>query len=55
MSYSSGYRFGADGSSAAQRRKWERLAERLGGPGTLLEIGCGWGALAGHFAGRAAG
>jgi cyclopropane-fatty-acyl-phospholipid synthase len=56
MSYSSAYRWGADGIEAGQRRKWERLAERLGqdgqGPGTLLEIGCGWGALASHFAGR---
>src|SRR5690606_31557496 len=52
MSYSSGYRLGADGLEAAQRRKWERLAERLGRPGTLLEIGCGWGALANHFAGQ---
>jgi len=54
MSYSSGYRLGADGLEAAQRRKWERLGERLGqggqAPATLLEIGCGWGALAGHFA-----
>jgi cyclopropane-fatty-acyl-phospholipid synthase len=54
MSYSSGYRFGADGLEAAQRRKWDRLSERLGpdgrSPATLLEIGCGWGALAGHFA-----
>jgi cyclopropane-fatty-acyl-phospholipid synthase len=52
MSYSSGYRVGADGLETAQRRKWERLAERLGAPGSLLEIGCGWGALAGHFAAR---
>jgi len=54
MSYSSAYRVGADGLEAAQRRKWERLGERLGqdgqSPETLLEIGCGWGALASHFA-----
>lgn len=54
MSYSSGYRVGTDGLEAAQRRKWARLAERLASdgrpPATLLEIGCGWGALAGHFA-----
>lgn len=56
MSYSSGYRFGGDGLEAAQRRKWERLSARLArdgqAPGTLLEIGCGWGALASHFAAR---
>ncbi len=52
MSYSSGYCVGTDGLEAAQRRKWERLAERLGQPETLLEIGCGWGALASHFAER---
>ena len=46
MSYSSGYRWGADGLEAAQRRKWARLRERLGAPATLLEIGCGWGGLA---------
>lgn len=39
---------------AGQRRKWERLSQRLGAPGTLLEIGCGWGALADHFAGQGA-
>ena len=54
MSYSSGYRFGPDGLEAAQRRKWERLSDRLSrdgrGPDAVLEIGCGWGALAGHFA-----
>jgi len=52
MSYSSAYRFGDDGLEAAQRRKWERLAERLGEPKTLLEIGCGWGSLSNFFAGR---
>ena len=56
MSYSSAYRLGPDALEQAQRRKWERLSERLGqddrGPDTLLEIGCGWGALASHFAAR---
>ena len=52
MSYSSAYGFGSDGLEAAQKRKWERLAERVGKPGTLLEIGCGWGALANHFTSR---
>jgi cyclopropane-fatty-acyl-phospholipid synthase len=52
MSYSSGYRWGADGLAAAQQRKWDRLSQRLGAPATLLEIGCGWGSLAGHFAAR---
>ncbi|MBO9518990.1 MAG: class I SAM-dependent methyltransferase [Porphyrobacter sp.] len=50
MSYSSGYRVKRDGLEASQKRKWERLSERLGEPKTLLEIGCGWGALANHFA-----
>ena len=52
MSYSSAYKVGADGLEAAQRRKWARLAERLGTPGTLLEIGCGWGALGNFLAQR---
>ena len=50
MSYSSAYRVAADPLDAAQKRKWQRLADRLGTPETLLEIGCGWGALAGYFA-----
>jgi cyclopropane-fatty-acyl-phospholipid synthase len=54
LSYSSAYRFGGDGLEAAQRRKWERLAERLGSPEALLEIGCGWGGLCGHLAERGA-
>ncbi|WEK47186.1 MAG: cyclopropane-fatty-acyl-phospholipid synthase [Candidatus Andeanibacterium colombiense] len=56
MSYSSGLRFGADGLEASQHTKWARLVERLatGGksPETLLEIGCGWGALSNYFASR---
>ncbi len=54
MSYSSGYGFGPDGLEASQRNKWARLAQRLGDPETLLEIGCGWGALSNHFATRGA-
>lgn len=50
MSYSSAYRTGDGDLEAGQRRKWQRLSERLGKPDTLLEIGCGWGALSGHFA-----
>lgn len=52
MSYSSAYDCSRDGLEAAQKRKWERLAERLGQPASLLEIGCGWGALSAHFASR---
>ncbi|GAA0277703.1 cyclopropane-fatty-acyl-phospholipid synthase family protein [Alteraurantiacibacter aestuarii] len=52
MSYSSAYDFSSGGLEAAQRRKWQRLAERVGTPESLLEIGCGWGALAGFFADR---
>ncbi|QZH74937.1 MAG: class I SAM-dependent methyltransferase [Erythrobacter sp.] len=50
MSYSSAYALASDDLEAGQHRKWERLAERLGNPANLLEIGCGWGALSGHFA-----
>lgn len=51
MSYSSGYGMvGAASLEEGQRRKWARLSERLGAPTTLLEIGCGWGSLADHFA-----
>jgi len=49
MSYSSAYQTGDDGLEAAQRRKWDRLSQRLGKPESLLEIGCGWGALSGYF------
>jgi cyclopropane-fatty-acyl-phospholipid synthase len=50
MSYSSAYQVSDDGMEAAQKRKWARLAERLGTPETLLEIGCGWGGLSSAFA-----
>lgn len=56
MSYSSGLDFdpalGEGALEASQHRKWERLAQRLGKPATLLEIGCGWGALSNYFAAR---
>jgi cyclopropane-fatty-acyl-phospholipid synthase len=53
MSYSSA-RFAAPGTDleAAQRGKIESVAARLEGAETLLEIGCGWGALARHFAAK---
>lgn len=50
MSYSSAYRTGEGDLVAAQQRKWEQLSARLAVPESLLEIGCGWGGLAGHFA-----
>jgi len=50
MSYSSGYDLSRDPLEASQQRKWQRLSERLGKPESLLEIGCGWGALSAHFA-----
>lgn len=50
MSYSSAYGLAERELMVGQHHKWQRLSERLGNPATLLEIGCGWGALAGHFA-----
>ena len=49
MSYSSAIFTDGDDLEAAQKSKWEHLAGRLGNPETLLEIGCGWGALANFF------
>lgn len=53
MSYSSAC-FGNNTSDleAGQRAKMAAMAERLDGAETLLEIGCGWGSLARHFADR---
>ncbi len=56
MSYSSA-RFDGVGEGdleAGQRRKQAAIAERLAGCATVLEIGCGWGSLAAHLAGRGA-
>jgi cyclopropane-fatty-acyl-phospholipid synthase len=50
MSYSSAMWRRGDDLEAAQRRKWDALAQRLEGAGTLLEIGCGWGGLSDHLA-----
>ncbi len=52
MSYSSAVDIGPDGLEAAQRRKWEALASRIDGADRVLEIGCGWGALAGYLASK---
>lgn len=50
MSYSSACQPSGGDLKAGQHRKWERLSARLGTPESLLEIGCGWGALSAHFA-----
>ena len=52
MSYSSALDTADDPLEAAQKRKWAALAERIGSPHHVLEIGCGWGALAGYFEDR---
>ena len=52
MSYSSALWRAGDDLEAAQRRKWAALADRLGAPDSVLEIGCGWGGLAGYLDGR---
>lgn len=49
MGYSSAIWQRGDDLEAAQRRKWDALAQRLPESGALLEIGCGWGALSDHF------
>lgn len=50
MTYSSALKMGDDGLAAAQVRKLDAIAERLGTLETALEIGCGWGALARRLA-----
>lgn len=50
MSYSAALEMGEDGLEAAQRRKWSALSQRIAGAKHVLEIGCGWGGLAGHLA-----
>jgi cyclopropane-fatty-acyl-phospholipid synthase len=50
MTYSSALGVAADGIEAAQQRKLSGIVERLGDAQTVLEIGCGWGALADRIA-----
>jgi cyclopropane-fatty-acyl-phospholipid synthase len=53
MSYSSARFDGAAGDlQAAQQRKIASIADRLDGARSVLEIGCGWGALARHLSDR---
>jgi len=49
MSYSSALAVSGEDLEAAQRRKWAALRNRIGDVDTVLEIGCGWGALADHL------
>ncbi len=46
MTYSSALFDGTGDLEQAQRAKWQAMAERIGGAGSVLEIGCGWGSLA---------
>ncbi|BDW82803.1 cyclopropane-fatty-acyl-phospholipid synthase [Erythrobacter sp. Dej080120_24] len=50
MTYSSALEVGDDGIEAAQQRKLSGIVARLGDAETVLEIGCGWGALADRIA-----
>ena len=52
MSYSSALAVGDDPLEAAQKRKWAALYERMGDAEKVLEIGCGWGALANYLQAR---
>lgn len=54
MLYSSALEVGDDGLTAAQTRKLEGISSRLDNPETVLEIGCGWGAMAQHLSERGA-
>lgn len=47
MTYSSAlYKSSGDDLVGAQHNKYDRIIERLGASGKLLEIGCGWGGFA---------
>ena len=48
MTYSSAlYRSGQEGLADAQRNKYARILEKVGGAGNnILEVGCGWGGFA---------
>ena len=52
MTYSSAIFEGEKDLVKAQYNKYDRMLERLGGSGDLLEIGCGWGGLAERAIGK---
>ncbi len=53
MSYSSArFDTGSDDLEAAQQRKIASMADRIAGAQNVLEIGCGWGSLAGELSQR---
>ncbi|MEO5587515.1 MAG: cyclopropane-fatty-acyl-phospholipid synthase family protein [Novosphingobium sp.] len=52
MSYSSARFYAGADLEAAQRCKIASVADRVAGAGSVLEIGCGWGSLAGELAAR---
>ena len=55
MTYSSAmFQADDDDLEAAQRHKWRALADRIGDPDKVLEIGCGWGGLSGYLAEKGA-
>lgn len=54
MTYSSALGVAEDGLESAQQRKLARIGARLDGAETVLEIGCGWGALAEYLSGEGA-
>lgn len=49
MSYSSALAVSGESLEPAQKRKWAALRDRIGDADTVLEIGCGWGALADYL------
>ncbi|MBX7540527.1 SAM-dependent methyltransferase [Qipengyuania sphaerica] len=49
MSYSSALAVAEGPLEAAQKHKWAALHKRVGNADKVLEIGCGWGALANYF------
>jgi cyclopropane-fatty-acyl-phospholipid synthase len=54
MTYSSAVFSDGDTLAAAQRRKIDAIAARIGNARSVLEIGCGWGSLAKAIAARGA-
>ena len=54
MTYSSAIALSEEPLETAQARKHAAIADRLGDAAHVLEIGCGWGSLADHLAGRGA-